>query len=153
VDHQQVLVDELVWQQGADQLAAAHDHEVAGHTLLERGDGTGNVAVQESRVGPVESRGGASRGNVLLGAVERVLVWAALGVPGAQHLLVTAPAKQQPTVGPTHPLAECLGHVLVVAGDRPSAVAEATTGVLVGSTGGLHDTVEGYVVDDDHSHE
>src|SRR5450755_2983885 len=66
--------------------------------------------------------------------------------------LVAAPSKQQSTVRFGHPLADRLDHRRVVSGVRPSTVAETATRVLIGSTGGLHDAIQGEVVDHDDSH-
>ena len=74
------------------------------------------------------------------------------GVPRSQHVLVVAPAKQQPTVRPTDPLAERLAHYLIVVRDRPSTVDEATTGVFIRFTRGLYDDFESDVIDDHQSH-
>ena len=52
MDHQQVLVDQRVGQQRADQGAAAHDDEVAARPRLQLDDGVGDVAVKEGRVRP-----------------------------------------------------------------------------------------------------
>ncbi|CAN5465244.1 hypothetical protein BH20ACT18_BH20ACT18_05810 [soil metagenome] len=52
----------------------------------------------------------------------------------------------------SHPLSYRLKHRLIISRYRPSTVAEATTGVLVGPTRSLHHAVEGYMADDDDSH-
>jgi hypothetical protein len=48
--------------------------------------------------------------------------------------------------------AKRVAHHLIVPRIRPPTMAEATTRVFIGSTGSLHDSVEGHVVDDDESH-
>lgn len=56
MDDQQEFVDQAVGQKRADQLATADDREVTGRALLQLGHGGEDVTVQESRVGPIESR-------------------------------------------------------------------------------------------------
>jgi hypothetical protein len=82
VDHQQVFVDQTVGHQRADQLAAAHDHEVA--------------AVELGQSSFVSELLEATYLGALLSAS---LNGPPLGVPGGQHLLVAAPAQQQTAAG------------------------------------------------------
>src|SRR5207253_5383504 len=99
-NHQQILVDQIGGHQRADQDAATHDHEIRGRALLELGHGGRNVAMQQSRVRPVEPRCRVARGDVLVNAIERVLERAAPAVPGGQELLVGAPPKQPHAIPP-----------------------------------------------------
>ena len=52
VNHQQVLVDEIVGRQRLDQLAAAHDGDILFLMLLEAGHRLGHVAFEERGVAP-----------------------------------------------------------------------------------------------------
>ena len=71
-EHPQVeLVDEVVAQQGLDQVAAAVDLELRTVALLERGDRLARVAIEVDDGAPVEHRLAARR-DVLGGVVERL---------------------------------------------------------------------------------
>ena len=54
VDHQKQLVDEPMWKQGADELTATHDYEVAAGLLSQRSHLGGDIAAQERGIGPGE---------------------------------------------------------------------------------------------------
>ena len=58
MEHQPVLVDQVVAHQRLGELAAADDLEVLSGLLLELGDRLGDVALEQTRVAP---RQGSSR--------------------------------------------------------------------------------------------
>src|ERR1700680_4559544 len=149
MDHQQVLVDQIGGHERTDQHAATHDHEVRARALLEVRHGGWNVAVQQGRVRPVEPRRRVARGDVLASVVERVLEWAARGVPGPQQIFVGAPPKQKCAI-PAHPFAHLGDHRLVAARDRPAASLKPIPRVLVRAAWSLHHAVKRQLIHHDY---
>jgi hypothetical protein len=105
-DHQEVLVDHIGRHQRADQHAATHDHQIRLRALLEIRDSARNVAVQQSRVRPVERCRGPPRGDVLADIVERVPERAAVGrssrpATARSSTAQTATRESRPLARPT----------------------------------------------------
>src|SRR6266508_2176018 len=152
VYQEHVLVDQVRAQERLDQLAATHDSQIPARLLPELGCRVGGIALEQRRVRPRERLAQRPRRDVLLGRVERVRErTVGLRIPITQHVLVAPPTEQQPAAR-AHASPKLRAHHLVVSGNRPTAVLEATAPILVGPAGGLHDTIERQVVDDDDPH-
>ena len=64
------LVDQAVWKERPDELAAAQDHEILVELRLEPRYGVGDVAGEKHRVGPRKRLFERGRGNIFLGVVQ-----------------------------------------------------------------------------------
>lgn len=142
-DPQAELVDEVVPQQGLDQLAAAGHLQFAAGLALEPRDFGGDVASQQHRMAPAR-RVERARGDVLAHAVElgrdRVVV-ADVGPVRGEDLVRLAP--EQEGVRRLGPAADQLAHAVVEIRYQPAAVLETAAAVLVRAAGRLHDAVQG----------
>src|SRR5207248_10993149 len=116
-------------------------HALRARALLEVGPAGRNVAVQQSRVRPVEARGRVARDHVLACVVERFLKRASPGLPDSQKLFV-GPPPEEPRAILAHPLAH-LGDARLVAIRKPPAAAlKSIARVLGRATRSLHHAVK-----------
>jgi len=90
VDEQQILVDEVVADQGLDEIAAAENADVLVGLRLELGDSVRNVAVEQGRVLPRQRFGQCVGGDVLRDAAEYI---------GEGVVLRLGPEVVEPLVG------------------------------------------------------
>src|SRR5207247_8878985 len=148
-NHQQNIANQISGHQRADHHAATHDHEILARALLEVRHVGRNVAVQQSRVRPVELCRRVARGDALVSAIERILKRAAPRVPGGQELLVGAP-PEQPRAIPAHALAHLGDARLVAVWDPPAAALKPIPRVLVWAARSLHHAVKRHPIHPDY---
>src|SRR5437588_3585674 len=146
VNRQAVLVDEVMRQQRVDQHRAAHDQELTLALMFELRNGSGDVAVQQSGVRPLEPRRCAARCDVLRRRIQCVLERSPRAIPVTQHSLIAAAAEEHPTSSPRTYGPDPLRHDEVPAGDGPAAMGEPVAGVFVLTCWALDYAVEAHVV-------
>ena len=142
VDQEGVLVDETVFHECLDKLAAAEDGDVLPLLLLEGGNGHRSITRHQGGVYPRERIVQGVRCDVLLRLVqnlgERVGI-CLLGPEGVHALVGPAPEEQ---VALPHSLPHLTAHDLVAIGRSPPAVLKPAPSVLVGTTRRLHHAIE-----------
>src|SRR5215203_3017280 len=145
------LVDEAVLEQRLDQVPAAVHLQLGAILLLARADPVGHLALYQLLVLPVEL-GELRRGHVLGRIVERLSAWIVGVRPVGRENLVGV-ATEDEVEGLRHRLSHRPLHLLVPVAERPAAVLEAATAILLGAARRLHDAVEGQEgVHDELSH-
>src|SRR5438309_7887668 len=87
--------------------------------MFELRNGSGDVAVQQSGVRPLELRRCATRCDVLGRCIQCVLEGSARAIPVTQHSLVAAAAEEHPTSSP-----ELMGPIHSVITGSPLATAQ-----------------------------
>src|SRR5437660_9087855 len=114
--------------------------------MFELRNGSGDVAVQQSGVRPLELRRCATRCDVLGRCIQCVLEGSARAIPVTQHSLVAAAAEEHPTSSPRTYGSDPLRHNGVAAGDGPAAMGEPFASVFVVTCWALDHPVEAHVV-------
>ncbi len=136
-------VDEIVLEQGLEQLAAAMHLDFSAIQGLELCNRVGDIAIQQGGVVPTDFVERARR-HVFRPGVEccRDLV-CGVGLigPVAREDLIGLAAEEEGT-GAVDPVGHHRAEFLVGKGNHPAAVLEATFTVLVRTAGRLHDTVK-----------
>src|SRR5215213_3077287 len=147
VDHQHVLVDEIVPHQELDQLSTTEYTDVLARLFLEPGNRFRDVAFQQGGVAPWKWLGQRCGGDVFPGVIEHLgeRVVLLVGPEAVEVLIGPSSEQQRPTFG--HPPSHHPAHDLISVGHRPAAMLEAAAGVLTSPTRCLHHAIERQVLD------
>ena len=160
LEHEPVLVDEIVLYELASQRGTAPDLQAAVTTARsQRADRLDRVAAPPPRSVVLFHRDDASSADSVRDTTYfgMAFIWSAYGSParsrpGGGHAVPRPPPEQQ-RLGARHDLADDGSHRLgVEERHRPAAVPEPAVGVLVRAAGSLHDAVEADEVTEDDSH-
>ena len=142
-DPEAKLVDEVVLQQGLDQVGAPGHVNLASGPLLESRHGGRGFSLQQRRVGPLHFAK-RPRGDVLWHPVQlrrdRIVRIRDARPVGGEDLV--RPAAKQQGVRLQRLLDDDLAHHLIPILHRPTAVLEAPVAVLLWPTRSLHYAIE-----------
>ncbi|SNQ45753.1 hypothetical protein FRACA_1100006 [Frankia canadensis] len=144
VDHQAVLVDEVVLDERVGEPGGAVDLQLSPRLPLQLGDGGGDVTLEQGRARPADA-GQRGRRDVLGQPVQRSgdrVVGVGDLRPVLGEDLVGRPSEQERVRVP-EPADDRRPDLLVPVGELPSAVREPVSGVLLRSARRLHDAVQG----------